>query len=97
MEKKLFIRIENIKDSDLSWVETKHDTYLVHENPKVLKGLLEKWQFLELPLIVQVNEYGKGIDWNDKNAKNVHYQLFRNYLPSSLIKSIRPAKKKELS
>lgn len=45
----MFIRLENIKDSELSWVATNHDTYLVNENPEVLKGLL-KWQFLELPL-----------------------------------------------
>lgn len=92
----MFIRLENIKDSELSWVATTHDTYLVNENPEVLKGLL-KWQFLELPLIVKVNEYGERINWDEESEGYIRYQLIKNYMPSSLIKTVKAAEKKELS
>lgn len=92
----MFIRLENVKDSELSWVATNHDTYLVNENPEVLKRLL-KWQFLELPLIVKVNEYCERIDWDEESEVYIRYQLIKNYMPSSLIKTVKRAEKKELS
>ena len=91
----MFIRLENVKDSELSWVGTNHDTYLVNENPEVLKGLL-KWQFLELPLIVKVNEYGERVDWDEKGGDHISYQLIKNYMPSSWIKTVKRAEKEEL-
>lgn len=92
----MFIRLENIKDSELSWVATNHDTYLVNENPEVLKGLL-KWQFLELPLIVKVNEYGERVDWGEKGEGLIRYQRMLLLLQSFAINTVKAAEKKELS
>ncbi len=91
----MIIRLENIDENELCWVKTKHDTYLVHENPNVLRTLL-KWQFLSLPLIIKIDKDGSRVDWKEKKDKNVQYKLVKNYMASSLIKSIRPASKKEL-
>lgn len=91
----MFIKLEDIADSDLSWVTTQgEDTCLVYENPEVLKKLL-KWQFLELPTIVKIATYDKKVDLGKKTTGVVFRQI-TNYIPSSLVKSIKPVDKSAL-